>query len=180
MRASEEFVRNLGLNNVKPIAIYKVLDILFHCIENGYELEGADKLFKEIYGKGVDLDVVRALTKEIEIVKLLDIPKSLALWVQLSPIVKNCKDVESMSVDLDDVLKTIRCVGNSKQAESKQIARAVDDINNVLTDRVLVHKQSRGKVIFCALYSGTKYELKQNLQDSGLQTASLIEKHLYE
>jgi len=180
VRASQELLDTLDIKMSQKVSISKLIDTLLYCIIHKQDLDFLGDVLRHSYGDVYpDMDAIEVLAGDLETIDLLGHPWALNLWITLKPIVRNCLDVETVSLPLEEVQAILQCDDIHPNAFLKRLIKSLDLINDALGGELIIYKMSKGTITFCALKARWREELKLNLQKSGLQTSRLYDKYIY-
>lgn len=172
MKLSEVLLEGLGINpkSVRPVSILDVIDGLLLLNNNEHQI----KMIKELTGIEFNGSVTNlsTISSMPALVKLMAYPKSAKLYTKL---LVNIMTGTSVELSKESVLE---CLGNvnNQNAQYKALNKALDDINNVLENKIILHMQYADKVRFIILTGTTDVEYLKSLQDSGYQSPNMLDK----
>lgn len=172
MKLSEVLLEGLGINpkTVRPASILDVIDGLLLLNDNEHQV----KMIKELTGTEFtgSISNLSTISSMPALVKLMAYPKSAKLYTKL---LVNIMTNTSVELSKEAVLE---CLGNinNQNAQYKALNKALDDINNVLENKIILHMQYADKVRFIILTGTTDVEYLKSLQDSGYQSPNMLDK----
>lgn len=174
MRLSQIYLDGFGIDykKIRPTTVLDVIDGLLASTSIACSITSTKELFNlDFRGNSKSLE---SISKDPVLMKLIDKPQATSLYMQLYPALYSDTSIfESTYKDIHS------CMGIEYKRMSnfhRALALAISNINDALTDMVILHSQYSGKSTFVILRGSNLEELSQSLYNSSAQSPITIDK----
>lgn len=171
MRLSELFLQGYDINikNIRPATVLDILDSMLTTVS----IEQATKDIQARYnlsynGNAQELEFI---SKDPILVQLLNTPRATKLYLRILTNIILGTGVDLNKEDINSIFGDI-----SNNSRYRGLSKAVDNINAVLKDAVIVYSQYADRVSIIVVKGTTEQEYKDSLAKSGYQSPIMLDK----